>query len=82
MKQYPIDINTFPLRIDTLNDLPIKTENGALIRLADVGQVRDGSDPQQNVVRLDGVRSVLMSILKTGKCLDDCHRRWSQADDA
>jgi multidrug efflux pump subunit AcrB len=66
IKQYPIDINTFPLRIDTLNDLPIKTENGALIRLADVGQVRDGSDPQQNVVRLDGVRSVLMSILKTG----------------
>ena len=66
MKQYPIDINTFPLRIDTLNDLPIKTENGALIRLADVGQVRDGYDPQQNVVRLDGVRSVLMSILKTG----------------
>ena len=66
MKQYPIDINTFPLRIDTLNDLPIKTENGALIRLADVGQVRDGYDPQQNVVRLDGVRSVLMSIIKTG----------------
>ena len=66
VKQYPIDINTFPLRIDTLNDLPIKTENGALIRLADVGQVRDGYDPQQNVVRLDGVRSVLMSILKTG----------------
>jgi multidrug efflux pump subunit AcrB len=66
IKQYPIDINTFPLQIDTLNDLPIKTENGALIRLADVGQVRDGSDPQQNVVRLDGVRSVLMSILKTG----------------
>src|SRR6476646_5590777 len=66
IKQYPIDINTFPLRIDTLNDLPIKTENGALIRLADVGEVRDGSDPQQNVVRQDGVRSVLMSILKTG----------------
>src|SRR5215467_8933400 len=66
IKQYPIDINTFPLRIDSLNDLPIKTENGALIRLADVGQVRDGSDPQQNVVRLDGVRSVLMSIIKTG----------------
>jgi len=66
VKQYPIDINTFPLRIDTLNDLPIKTDNGALIRLADVGQVRDGYDPQQNVVRLDGVRRVLMSILKTG----------------
>ena len=66
MKQYPIDINTFPLRIDTLNDLPIRTENGALIRLADVGQVRDGYDPQQNVVRQDGVRSVLMSIIKTG----------------
>ena len=30
IKQYPIDINTFPLQIDTLNDLPIKTENGAI----------------------------------------------------
>jgi multidrug efflux pump subunit AcrB len=64
--QYPIDINTFPLRIDTLNDLPIKTVDGATIRVGDVAQVRDGYDPQQNIVRQDGVRSVLMVLLKNG----------------
>ena len=64
--QYPIDVNTFPLRIDTLNDLPIKTIDGATIRVSDVAQVRDGYDPQQNIVRQDGVRSVLMILLKNG----------------
>jgi len=64
--QYPIDVNTYPLRIDTLNDLPIKTVDGALIRVGDVAQVRDGYDPQQNIVRQDGVRSVLMILLKNG----------------
>jgi multidrug efflux pump subunit AcrB len=65
-KQFQVDINTFPLKVDSLNQLPIKTVNGALIRIGDVAQVRDGSEPQTNIVRLDGVRSVLMSILKTG----------------
>ena len=65
-KQYPIDVNTFPLRIDTLNDLPIKTVDGTTIRVSDVAQVRDGYDPQTNIVRQDGVRSVLMVLLKNG----------------
>jgi len=64
--QYPIDVNTFPLRIDTLNDLPIKTVDGTTIRVRDVAQVRDGYDPQTNIVRQDGVRSVLMVLLKNG----------------
>ena len=64
--QYPIDVNTFPLRIDTLNDLPIKTVDGTTIRVSDVAQVRDGYDPQTNIVRQDGVRSVLMVLLKNG----------------
>jgi len=64
--QYPIDINTFPTRIDNLNELPIKVVDGTQITVGDVAQVRDGYDPQQNIVRQDGVRSTLMSIFKSG----------------
>jgi multidrug efflux pump subunit AcrB len=64
--QYPIDINTFPGRIDTLNDLPIKVVDGTQIRIGDVAQVRDGYDPQQNIVRQDGARSTLLSVFKNG----------------
>jgi multidrug efflux pump subunit AcrB len=64
--EYPIDLNTSPSLIDRLNDLPIKTVDGAVIRIRDVAQVRDGYMPQQNVVRQDGVRSTLLSVLKNG----------------
>src|SRR5208282_4063001 len=64
--EYDIDLNTSPRTLDRLNDLPIKTVNGAVIRIRDVAQVRDGYLPQQNIVRQDGKRSVLISILKTG----------------
>jgi multidrug efflux pump subunit AcrB len=65
-KEYPIDLNTSPALIDRLNNLPIKTVDGTVIRLHDVAQVRDGYVPQQNVVRQDGVRSSMLSILKNG----------------
>jgi multidrug efflux pump subunit AcrB len=64
--QFPIDINTFPTRIDNLNELPIKVVDGTQIRVGDVAQVRDGYDPQQNIVRQDGVRSTLLSVFKSG----------------
>jgi multidrug efflux pump subunit AcrB len=64
--QYPIDINTFPTKIDNLNELPIKVVDGTQITVGDVAQVRDGYDPQQNIVRQDGVRSTLMSVFKSG----------------
>ena len=64
--EYDIEMNTSPRLLDQLNDLPIRTVNGALIRLRDVAQVRDGSSPQVNVVRQNGVRSTLLSIFKTG----------------
>ncbi len=65
-KQYPVDVNTSPALIDYLNQLPIKTVDGAVIRVSDVAHVRDGSDPQQNIVRQDGTRSTLISVLKNG----------------
>ncbi len=61
-----VDLNTSPRALERLNDLPIKTVNGAVIHVRDVAQVRDGYSPQTNIVRQDGVRSVLISILKTG----------------
>ena len=64
--EYPIDLNTSPSLITRLNELPIKTVEGTVIRVRDVAQVRDGYMPQQNVVRQDGVRSTLLSILKNG----------------
>src|SRR6266436_1927333 len=64
--EYPIDLNTSPRLIARLNDLPIKTVEGAVIRVHDVAQVRDGYMPQQNLVRQDGLRSSLLSILKNG----------------
>jgi multidrug efflux pump subunit AcrB len=66
VEEYPIDLNTSPRIIERLNDLPIKTVEGAVIRVHDVAQVRDGYTPQQNLVRQDGVRSVLLSIFKNG----------------
>src|SRR6185369_16835980 len=52
--------------IAELNDIPIKVVNGATVFVRDVGQVHDGWAVQQNVVRKDGKRSVLLSIIKNG----------------
>jgi len=64
--EYNVFMNSSPEVIAALNDLPVKTVNGAVIRVGDVAHVHDGYQPQQNVVRLDGVRGVLLTIMKTG----------------
>lgn len=64
--EYDISLNSNPALIGELNDLPVKTINGAVIRIGDVAHVHDGYQPQQNIVRLDGVRGVLLTVLKTG----------------
>ena len=66
------------MSIDALNDLPIKTVNGATIYIRDVAYVHDGSPPQRNVVRVDGRRAVLMTILKSGSASTPGHRRRGQ----
>ena len=50
----------------TLNNMPIKTVNGAVVYIRDVAHVRDGNPPQTNIVRVDGRRAIMMNILKTG----------------
>ncbi|HZR20030.1 MAG TPA: efflux RND transporter permease subunit [Verrucomicrobiae bacterium] len=64
--EYPVELNTSPKVMSELNDLPIKTVDGAVIHLSDVAQVRDGYQPQQNVVRNEGLRGALLTIYKTG----------------
>ncbi len=64
--QYVVRTNASPGSIAELNDLPIKSINGAMVLVRDVGQVHDGWLVQQNVVREDGKRSVLLSIIKNG----------------
>ena len=64
--EYRIDTNASADTIADINDLPIQTVNGATTYLREVASVRDGFAPQTNVVRQNGQRGVLMSILKTG----------------
>jgi multidrug efflux pump subunit AcrB len=65
-KQYTMRTNATPASIADLNMIPVKFVNGATIFLKDVAQVRDASAVQQNIVRQDGRRSVLLSIIKNG----------------
>src|SRR3954467_10612317 len=64
--QYTVRTNATPASINDLNMMPVKFANGATILLKDVAQVRDGSLVQQNIVREDGHRSVLLSVIKNG----------------
>jgi CzcA family heavy metal efflux pump len=64
--EYQVDMNGSPQTVDELNDLPIKTVNGSTIYVRDVSFVRDGFTPQTNIVRVNGARAALMSILKLG----------------
>ncbi len=64
--QYTVRTNAVPATINDLNNIPVKFVNGATIFVKDVGQVHDGNAVQQNIVRTDGRRSVLLSIIKNG----------------
>src|SRR6202011_6189344 len=64
--QYTVRTNATPASINDLNMMPVKFANGATILLKDVAQVRDGSLVQQNIVRENGKRSVLLSVIKNG----------------
>ncbi|MGH6877465.1 MAG: efflux RND transporter permease subunit, partial [Rhizomicrobium sp.] len=64
--EYNIKLNDSPSAIDKLNGLPVKSLGGATVFIRDVAFAHDGSPPQRNVVRVDGRRAVLMTILKSG----------------
>lgn len=64
--EYTVKMNGSPDAISGLGDLPVRTTGNTTTYVRDVAQVRDGFSPQTNVVRQDGARGVLLSVLKNG----------------
>lgn len=65
--EYQVRVNSSPVALNALNDLPIKTVNGATVYMRDVAQVHDGFSVQNNIVRTNGSRGVLITITRNGK---------------
>ena len=85
--EYDVELNSSPRTVEELNDLPIKTSGDSTIYLRDVAHVRDGSPPQRNIVRVDGQRSALLTVQKTGSSstldiIDGVKRELSRAASA
>jgi multidrug efflux pump subunit AcrB len=62
--EYNVKLNSSPDLVSAFNDIPVKTVNGVPVYIKDVAHVRDGYAIQTNIVRRDGRRAVLMTILK------------------
>jgi multidrug efflux pump subunit AcrB len=63
--EYVVKLNSSPGVVAAFNDMPVKTVNGVPVYMRDVAHVRDGFAVQTNVVRRDGRRGVLMTVLKS-----------------
>ena len=64
--EYDVRLNSSPKTVPELNDLPIRVVGNSTIYLRDVANIRDGFAPQTNIVRQDGHRGALVTILKAG----------------
>ncbi|MFZ0594051.1 MAG: efflux RND transporter permease subunit [Bryobacteraceae bacterium] len=65
--EYQVRVNSSPVILNELNNLPLKTVNGATVYMKDVAQVHDGFQVQNNIVRTNGTRGVLITITRNGK---------------
>ncbi len=66
-REFVVKLNSSPAVVSALNDLPVRAANGAVVLIKDVAQVRLGYAPQENIVRQDGKRGALLTVLKNGK---------------
>ncbi len=66
-KEYQIKLNSSPRVLADMNDMPIKVVNGAPVYMRDVAQVRDGNAVQTCIVRTNGVRGALLTVMRNGK---------------
>jgi multidrug efflux pump subunit AcrB len=64
--EYDVHANFYPKTVPEFNDLPVKVVGDSTIYLRDVANIRDGFAPQTNIVRQDGRRAALVTILKAG----------------
>jgi CzcA family heavy metal efflux pump len=65
-REYSVQLNNSPTVVDAFNRLPVKTVGGTTVFMRDIAQVRDGYAVQTNIVRHDGRRGALLTILKNG----------------
>ena len=65
-REYLVRLNSSPQAVEEMNNLPIRTSGGATVYIKDVAHVRDGYAVQQNIVRQNGSRSALLTVLKNG----------------
>ena len=66
-KDYQIKLNNAPRLVDELNNLPLRVVNGATVYVRDVAQVRDGYSVQTSIVRTNGTRGALLTVMRSGK---------------
>jgi multidrug efflux pump subunit AcrB len=66
-REFVVKMNSSTATIDALNDLPIRASNGAIVYMKDVAQVHQGYAVQTNIVRENGKRGALLTVLKNGK---------------
>jgi multidrug efflux pump subunit AcrB len=66
-KDYQVKLNSSPRLVDEMNGMPVKVVNGATVYLRDVAQVRDGYSVQTSIVRTNGRRGALVTVLRNGK---------------
>jgi multidrug efflux pump subunit AcrB len=66
-REYQVKLNSSPSTVDGMNNLPIRAAGGAVVFIKDVAQVRDGFAVQTSIVRTNGSRSALLTVLKNGK---------------
>jgi CzcA family heavy metal efflux pump len=66
-RDYLVGLNSSPITVAGLNDLPIRAADGAVVRMKDVAQVRNGYLPQTNLVRTNGTPSALLTVIRNGQ---------------
>jgi multidrug efflux pump subunit AcrB len=66
-RDYQVKLNSSPRILDDMNGLPVKVVNGATVYLRDVAQVHDGYNVQTSIVRTNGNRGALITVLRNGK---------------
>jgi multidrug efflux pump subunit AcrB len=64
--EWHVRLNSSPVEIKPINDMPIKRVNGTVIYMRDIAYVHDGAPPQTNLVRVNGRRAVILPVFKSG----------------
>ena len=77
-REYLVKLNGSPDVVSAFNDLPVKVVNGSIVYMRDVAQIHDGYAVQTNIVRQDGLRATLVSVLKSGGASTRGHRQPGQ----